>query len=119
MVVQFRKTEVSSPLDPLCENDNDCDTKEQKVFEIGFQEISLNQSPLVVKYNLKQTEPAVDKDLIQTNLAKFQKVEKALRDLAYATYRIQSEPQEQSFVDIPYHYTSNECLDGGRLYDSL
>ena len=79
-------------------------TKEQKVFEIGFQEIALNQSPLVVKYNLKQTEPAVDKELIQTNLQKFQQVEKALRDLAYATYRIQSEPQEQD-------------VDGG-LYDS-
>ena len=69
--------------------------KEQKAFEIGFGEITLNQTPMVLKYSLNQSNLEVEKEKIQDNLEKLRGVEQQLSDLAEATYQIKDPPQVQ------------------------
>ena len=66
--------------------------KEQKAFEIGFNEIALNKSPIVMECELNKTSLPIDLTFIKDNLQKLRSVEKELKNLAHQAYGIQESP---------------------------
>lgn len=66
--------------------------KGQKAFEIGFNEIALNKSPIVLECEMKKTGLPIDLNLISENLEKLKSVEPELKNLAHQTYGIQELP---------------------------